>query len=84
MVSSRSMASKLVEKNEIGQILTLVAFVQYLMPIAGGPAITAIFNNTLEIDPGLVFYILALINIPALIIPLYLDLLMLKEGIDLK
>ena len=78
------MASKLVEKNEIGQILTLVAFVQYLMPIGGGPAITAIFNNTLEIDPGLVFYILALINIPALVIPLYLDLLMLKEGLNLR
>ena len=78
------MASKLVEKNEIAQILTLVAFVQYLMPIAGGPAVTAVFNHTLEIDPGLVFYILALINIPALFIPLYLDLLMLKEGLNLQ
>ena len=75
----RSMASKLVEKNEIAQILALIAFVQYLIPIAGGPLITLIFNRTLECDPGIIYYSLALITTPAFIIPLYLDLLVLKD-----
>ena len=54
------MASKLVEKNEIAQILALIAFVQYLIPIAGGPLITLIFNRTLTMDPGVIYYTLAL------------------------
>ena len=73
------MASKLVEKNEIAQILALIAFVQYLIPIAGGPLITLIFNRTLTMDPGLIYYSLALMTTPAFAIPLYLDLLVLKD-----
>ena len=73
------MASKLVEKNEIAQILALIAFVQYLIPIAGGPLITYIFNHTLKFDPGIIYYALALMTTPAFIIPLYLDLLVLKD-----
>ena len=73
------MASKLVEKNEIAQILTLIAFVQYLIPVVGGPLITLIFNHTLGMDPGLIYYALALVNTPAFIIPLYLDILVLKD-----
>ena len=73
------MASKLVEKNEIAQILALIAFVQYLIPIAGGPLITLIFNRTLTMDPGIIYYSLALITTPAFAIPLYLDILVLKD-----
>ena len=73
------MASKLVEKNEIAQILALIAFVQYLIPIAGGPLITLIFNQTLTMDPGVIYYTLALITTPAFAIPLYLDILVLKD-----
>ena len=62
------------EKEEIGKIFTLIAFAQCLMPIVGVPLMTALFNATLDIDPGIAFYLLAMLSLPAFAISLYLDL----------
>ena len=74
MVSHRAAVSKLSEKEEIGKIFTLIAFAQSLMPLTGVPLMTALFNATLDIDPGIVFYLMALLSLPAFAISLYLDL----------
>ena len=64
------------EKEEIGKIFTLIAFAQCLMPLVGVPLMTALFNATLDIDPGIVFYLMALLSLPAFAISLYLDLIL--------
>jgi hypothetical protein len=69
------MASKLVERAEIGKIFSLIAFAQFIMPIFAAPAMTSVFNATLDIDPGIAFYGISAVNLPALTLCLYLDLL---------
>ena len=76
MVSHRAAVSKLSEKEEIGKIFTLIAFAQCLMPLVGVPLMTSLFNATLDIDPGIVFYLMALVSLPAFAISLYLDIIM--------
>ena len=75
------MISKLAEKDEIGKIYTLIAFAQSLMPLMGVPLVTMLFNSTLDIDSGIVFYFLGALSIPALGISLYLDMTFIKENI---
>ena len=75
------MISKLAEKDEIGKIYTLIAFAQSLMPLMGVPLVTMLFNSTLDIDSGIVFYFLGALSLPALGISLYLDMTFIKENI---
>ena len=67
--------SKLSEREEIGKIFTLIAFAQCLMPLVGVPLMTSLFNATLDIDPGITFYLMAFLTLPAFAISLYLDVM---------
>ena len=78
------MISKLAEKDEIGKIYTLIAFAQSLMPLMGVPLVTMLFNSTLDIDSGMVFYFLGALSIPALGISLYLDIIFTKLNIMMR
>ena len=71
----RSALSKFAEKEEIGKIFTLVAFAQCTEKFIGVPLTTAVFNATLDIDPGIVFYFMAFLMVPVFAISLYLDLI---------
>ena len=72
------------EKDEIGKIYTLIAFAQSLMPLMGVPLVTMLFNSTLDIDSGIVFYFLGALSIPALGISLYLDIIFTKLNITMN
>ena len=69
------------EKDEIGKIYTLIAFAQSLMPLIGVPLVTMLFNATLEIDSGIVFYFLGALSVPAFGICLYLDVIFVGQNI---
>ncbi len=69
------MLSKLLDKDEVGKMFSLLGFAESLVPVAGSPAITLIFNHTLDVDPGVAFYCLAALGVCVLPITLYLDLL---------
>ncbi len=69
------MASKLVDRDEIGSIFSLISFFEALIPLFMAPTTTAIFNATLDIDSGIVFYFMAALNVAALPLCLYLDIL---------
>ncbi len=69
------MASKIVAKDEIGSVFSLTGFAESLMPLMTAPLVTALFNATLNIDPGIVYYCLTGLNVLAMPICLYLDLL---------
>ena len=71
----RAAVSKFSEKEEIGKIFTLISFAQSLMPLTGVPLMTALFNATLDIDPGIVFYLMAFLSVPAVALSLYMDLI---------
>ena len=72
------------EKDEIGKIYTLIAFAQSLMPLMGVPLVTMLFNSTLDIDSGIVFYFLGALSLPALGISLYLDIIFTKLNITMN
>ena len=72
----RSALSKFAEKEEIGKIFTLIAFAQCSEKFIGVPLTTAMFNATLDIDPGIVFYFMAFLMVPVFAISLYLDLIL--------
>lgn len=72
------MSSKLVDKSETGKIFSMIAFTQSVIPMIAAPAVTAVFNATLVLDSGVAFYGLAALNLPAMALSLYLDLLLRK------
>ena len=78
------MISKLADKDEIGKIYTLIAFAQSLVPLMGVPLVTMLFNRTLDVDSGIVFYFLGALSLPALGISLYLDIIFTKQNITMK
>ncbi|KAK7072264.1 hypothetical protein SK128_020747 [Halocaridina rubra] len=59
--ASRGALSKLVPKEELGAIFSVVALGETIMPLISGPVFTAVYNMTLEIYPGTVFAFAAVI-----------------------
>ena len=49
----RSIVSKIVAKSEIGRIFSLVSSLDSLVPIVVSPALTELYNATIDYFPGM-------------------------------
>ena len=57
----RSMVSKIVDPSEIGKIFSLVSSVDSAVPLVVSPALTAIYNATIDTFPGAFFTLISAI-----------------------
>ncbi|XP_068215349.1 proton-coupled folate transporter-like [Palaemon carinicauda] len=64
-IAARSALSKIVEKNELGGIFSIIALGEAVIPILMQPAFTYIYSNTLEKFPGAIFLIGSVIGVIA-------------------
>ncbi|CAH0627263.1 unnamed protein product [Chrysodeixis includens] len=68
LLAMRSLITKLVEPNELGKVNSLVALVENLMPLIYVPLYTRVYSATMEVLPGAVFLMGALMTIPAILV----------------
>lgn len=73
-ISFRSIMSKLIEPEEIGQIFTIFSAVQSLAPIISSAFYTFVFNKTLEVYPGFVYHLVGIVSFYPLIVMMWMNL----------
>ncbi|XP_050525053.1 uncharacterized protein LOC126896376 isoform X2 [Daktulosphaira vitifoliae] len=70
----RSILSKIVPPHEIGQVCSIIAIIQTLVPVIYIPLYSAIYKISMEIFPGFFFIFTSILLIPAFFIYLKLYL----------
>ncbi|XP_044728955.1 uncharacterized protein LOC123292386 [Chrysoperla carnea] len=71
-IAMRSMVSKLVPNEELGQVMSIFGVCEALMPLVYGPMYGAVYSKTMHTMPGAFFVLGGLLTIPALVIFLWL------------
>ncbi|XP_074596349.1 putative peptidoglycan muropeptide transporter SLC46 [Brevipalpus obovatus] len=79
-ISLRSIMSKIIESGEIGQIFTIISAIQSVAPILSSAFYTLIFNETLEVYPGLVYHLVALLSFYPLIFICWMSLSQIRQS----
>ncbi|CAB3243669.1 unnamed protein product [Arctia plantaginis] len=72
LLSMRSIMSKLVEVDELGKLSSVVGLVENLMPLLYVPMYTRVYSATMEVLPGAVFLLGALLTLPAVAVLFWL------------
>ncbi|XP_047527201.1 proton-coupled folate transporter-like [Vanessa atalanta] len=67
-IAMRSIASKLVSGEEFGKVNSLFGLAEAMTPLVYGPLYSRVYIETLNILPGAVFLLGALLTVPAIII----------------
>ncbi|XP_050422969.1 proton-coupled folate transporter-like [Adelges cooleyi] len=70
----RSILSKVVPQNELGQVSAIIAVIETLVPVVYKPLYSAIYNTTLNVFPGTFYIVGAIMLIPAIIIYIWMYL----------
>ncbi|CAB3243659.1 unnamed protein product [Arctia plantaginis] len=72
LFAMRAIMSKLVEVEELGKLSSVVGMVENLMPLLYVPMYTRVYAATLDVLPGAVFLLGALLTIPCIAVLCYL------------
>lgn len=73
-LSMRSVISRMVRPDEVGQIFTILSCFHSMAPIISAAFYTAIFNRTIEFYPGFVYHVVAVMKFYPLFVAIWLDL----------
>ncbi|RVE46608.1 hypothetical protein evm_008741 [Chilo suppressalis] len=65
-IAMRSIASKLVSGEEFGKVNSLFGLAEAMMPLVYGPLYSQVYTATLDLLPGAVFLLGALLTLPAI------------------
>ncbi|KAJ8954116.1 hypothetical protein NQ314_007145 [Rhamnusium bicolor] len=71
-IAMRSIVSKLVPSNELGQINSLFGVAEAIIPLVYGPLYSKIYAKTIETFPGAFFLVGGVLTAPAIIIFIWL------------
>lgn len=63
-IAMRSLASKIVNKEELGKINSLFGIVESIAPLAYSPILAAVYSHTLTTMPGAFFLVGGIMTIP--------------------
>jgi MFS-type transporter involved in bile tolerance (Atg22 family) len=72
--------AKIVARNELGQVFTLIAVIDASAPIIGSSLFTILFKVTIDKIPGTCFLVLAFISLIPIIIAMGIDILRLSQA----
>jgi len=72
--------SKIVARNELGQVFTLMAVVDASAPIIASSLFTILFKVTIDKIPGTCFLVLAFMSLIPIIIAMGIDILRLSQA----
>lgn len=72
-ISFRSIMSKIISFDEIGQVFTVFSCIQSTTPIISAAFYSAIFNGTVEFYPGFVYHVVAMVIFYPLIVAMWVD-----------
>ncbi|KAK9873132.1 hypothetical protein WA026_021367 [Henosepilachna vigintioctopunctata] len=78
-VGMRSMMSKIVPPNELGQSNSVFGLCEAIMPLIFGPIYTMIYKYTIDIFPGTFYFFTVTIKFTGLCLFIWLYLLVKKE-----
>ncbi|XP_042212999.1 solute carrier family 46 member 3-like [Homarus americanus] len=59
LVVSRSIISKIVPRDELGKVFSMLAFWESILPLVSHPLYTAVYNATIEDYPGTIYFLSA-------------------------
>ncbi|XP_042883936.1 solute carrier family 46 member 3-like [Penaeus japonicus] len=59
LIVTRSVISKLVPEDEIGAVFSLLASWEALVPLISGPVYTFVYSHTIDIYPGVIYFVSA-------------------------
>lgn len=71
-IAMRSIATKLVESDELGKVNSLFGVAEALMPLVYAPMYASLYQATIETLPGAFFLVGGLLTFPAVIIFLWM------------
>ncbi|KAG4067481.1 hypothetical protein HA402_002758 [Bradysia odoriphaga] len=71
-IAMRSIATKLVESDELGKVNSLFGVAEALMPLVYAPMYASLYQATIETLPGAFFLVGGLLTVPAVIIFLWM------------
>lgn len=57
LIVTRSVISKLVPGDEIGAVFSLLASWEALVPLFSGPVYTLVYSHTIDIFPGVIYFV---------------------------
>jgi MFS-type transporter involved in bile tolerance (Atg22 family) len=72
--------AKIVARNELGQVFTLMAVVDASAPIIASSLFTILFKVTIDKSPGTCFLVLAFMSLIPIIIAMGIDILRLSQA----
>ncbi|XP_074598901.1 putative peptidoglycan muropeptide transporter SLC46 [Brevipalpus obovatus] len=72
-ISFRSIMSKIISFEEIGQVFTVFSCIQSTTPIISAAFYSAIFNGTVEFYPGFVYHVVAMVIFYPLMVAIWVD-----------
>lgn len=67
-IAMRSIATKLVDKSELGKVNSLFGVAEALMPMVFGPMYSMVYAASLKILPGAFYLLGGLLTVPAVVI----------------
>lgn len=67
-IAMRSLASKMVSKNELGKVNSLFSIVESFAPLVYSPLLAAIYTATINTMPGAFFLVGGTLTIPGAVI----------------
>ncbi|XP_074602727.1 uncharacterized protein LOC141856341 [Brevipalpus obovatus] len=73
-IAFRTIAAKLISSDEYGQVFTVLSCMQSSASMSASILYTAIFNNTLDWYPGMVYHIVALMMFMPYLVLIWIDL----------
>ncbi|XP_014256394.1 solute carrier family 46 member 3 [Cimex lectularius] len=81
LIAMRSIASKLVPSEELGKINSLFGVCEAVVPIVYQPLYSAVYNTTRQTLPGAFFLVGGALNVPTILLFLYLYILQKRDPV---
>lgn len=83
-LSIRTRLSKIVGKDEIGQVFGFLSCIESLVPLAASSFYSFIFNATIGFHPGLVFQLACILLFIPLLVFIWVDLFVAKTNLEVE
>ena len=82
VVGTKTHISKIVQKEELGKVMSLMTALDTLVPMFTNPILVLIFNHTLDTYPGTVYQVIALLLLIPILVMMWIDIYTKRPLVD--
>ncbi|KAL0869895.1 hypothetical protein ABMA27_006095 [Loxostege sticticalis] len=79
----RSLGTKVVEPNEVGRMVSLIGFIDSIVPVIYVPLYTKLYTNTISTTPGAIYFVGSAMTVPDFFVFIAVYLIYKKQQRDI-